>query len=100
MELLLALAVFALGAAVLLQPDGAWAEAAQQTADAAAQHADALQQSTQAASQEESAGAGLLRFLMVRSGRLSRFRVTDPCRYTCVAPSGHLPAAHFTCKDQ
>lgn len=57
--LALALAAVAVGAAVVLQPDGAWAEAV-------AQHADAVQQSAQTASQEGSASAGLLRFLIVR----------------------------------
>jgi hypothetical protein len=65
-ELLLALAALALGAAVLSQPDGAWAQAAQHTAAAVQQSAEVVHTSAQTARQEGSASAGLLRFFMVR----------------------------------
>jgi hypothetical protein len=69
-ELLLVLTVLALGTAVLAQPEGAWAQAAQHTAAAAQQSAEIVHSSAQTARQEGSASAGLLRFFMVRRRQL------------------------------
>lgn len=83
-ELLPVLAALALGAAVLAQPDGAWAQAAQHTAAAAQQSAEIVHSSAQTARQEGSASAGLLRFFMV-------------CRR--LAFRGHESAVLACCKD-
>ena len=95
-ELLLVLAVAALGAAVMAQPDGAWAQAAQHTAAAVQQSAKVVQNSAQTAQQEGSASAGLLRFFMVSRrepctnmhdialmGAARRLRPFWPCCRTC-----------------